>query len=568
MKEKRETAKNSFLKGAFILSAAGLVVKFLGAFFRIPLANLISTEAFGYYTAAYPIYAFFIAIATAGLPTAVARLVAESKARGNSATIPVIFRVSAAAMALIGIFGFFVIFIFAGSIARAIGNEGAALSLRILAPGTLFCSMLSVYRGYFQGFQRMNQFAVSMIVEQFIRVIFGLLLAGVLLGSGDEAAAGGATSGATLGGLAALVYIYFEYVRLSRHGMFYNPLGDRINAKLRSTAHDSLAVVFVRNRPEGAKNVLKNVLKIAVPITISASVLPLVGVIDVAMVVNILTGTGVEPDKAKELFTMMSGYAATLINFPLAILTGIQISVVPAITAVFSIRNQREVGRIARSAFKVTSLIALPSSIGLSVLSTPVIALLYPSQSGVVETTGSILAILSFSVFFLGGYLVSTSVYQSIEKPMVPVQNLAIGILVKVVLTYILTSIPSLNIYGATIATVCAYATAWLLGLVRLRVYADISYDIANTYVKPLIASAVMAIVAHFSYKLCMAVLAKSAVATLVAIFAAVVVYFFFVLWMRTLGKSDYEMLPGGKQIRALEYKIFKNRLKNAKKHL
>lgn len=559
-RSKNKVGQNSFLKGAFILSAAGLVVKLLGAFFRIPLANILSTQSYGYYTAAYPIYSFFIAVATAGLPTAVARLVAETKARGNSSAIPVIFRASFFVMSIVGVAGFLIIFAFAGSIARSVGNEGAELSLRVLAPGVLFCSLLSVYRGYFQGFQRMNQFAVSMIVEQFIRVFFGLFAAVMLIGAGDQAAAGGATSGATIGGFFALGYIYFEYRRLSRKNAFYNPLGERLSIKTRNTSHDSLAVVFVKPKPVSTGVVMKNIMKIAVPITISASVLPLIGVIDVAMVVNILTGMGYEPSAAQELFTMMSGYAATLINFPLAIITGIQISVVPAITAVFSVRNQREVRRIVRSAFKVTSLIALPSAVGLSVLSTQVIALLYPGQADAAAATGGILSILSFSVFFLGGYLVSTSVYQSIEKTMIPVQNLLIGVLVKIGLTYILTSIPSLNIYGATIATVSCYAVAWLLGLVRLGFYTDISYDIMNTYIKPLIASGVMALTAVFSYKIIFAVLHKSSVATLAAIALAAAAYFFFVLWMRILGKSDYEMLPGGRKIRAIEYKIFKNR--------
>lgn len=558
--------KKSFLKGALILSLAGLLVRFMGVFFRVPLGNLLSLEAMSYYSAAYPIFAFFIAITTTGFPTAVASLIAEYKATGKTANIRVVQKASLIVMTSIGVFGFFVLFVFAGAISKAIGNEGAALSLMALAPGVLFCSWLSVYRGFFQGFQRMNPFAVSMLVEQFVRVVVGLGLAAFLLSFGGEQAAAGATLGATVGGLISFIWIFWDYYRLSRRGELYNPLGERISMKSRSTAYDNLALAFVRNTPSSLRHITNRMLKIAIPITISASVLPLVGIIDVAMVVNRLTDIGFSSEAAKEMFTMMSGYATTLINFPLAIVTGLQISVVPAVTAVFSIRDFKEVRRLVRSALKVNSLITIPSAFGLAVLATPIVGLLYPAQVDAIEPTGKILSMLAFSVFFLGGFLVTSSVYQSVKKTMIPVQNLLIGVAAKIVLTYVLVGIPDLNIIGACIATVACYFVAWILNLLRLRVYVDIDYDPANTYTKPVIASMAMALTASLSYKLIFAVLGKNSVATLGAITLAVLVYVFVVLWMRILRRDDYEMLPAGSKIRALEQKIFKSRATGTKK--
>lgn len=557
---KKIDKKNTFLKGALILSIAGLVVRFMGAFFRIPLGNLLSIRAMSNYSAAYPIYAFFIAVATTGFPTAIARLIAESKATGRTKAIDVILRAGVIVMVSIGAVGCLISFFFADAIASAVGNEGAALSLKVLAPGILFCSILSVYRGFFQGFQRMNPFAVSMLVEQFFRVAVGLGLAWALMKKGDEMAAAGATLGATVGGLFGLLYIFRVFQSLHASGRLYNPLGEKISMKCKSTPYDTLAIAFVKNVPVKLDVIVKKIVAIAVPITISASVLPLISVLDVVMVVNRLTDIGFSADRARELFTMMSAYAMTLINFPMAIISGLQISVVPAVTAVYSVQNEKEVRRLIRSAMKINSLIALPSSFGLMALSAPIVGLLYPAQADAVATTGSILAVLAFSVFFLGGYLISTGVYQSIEKPMIPVQNLAIGIVVKVVLTYLLVGMKDVHIIGAAIATLLCYFVAWLLNILRLRWYVPTDYDIANTYTRPVIASAAMALVAYFGYHTVNGLIGKNSIATLVAIFLAMLSYLFLILWMRVLRKDDYEMLPAGSKIRAIERRVFRRK--------
>ncbi|MDO4754116.1 MAG: polysaccharide biosynthesis protein [Bacillota bacterium] len=552
--------ENSFLKGALILSIAGLVVRFIGAFFRIPLANLLSVEAMSYYSSAYPIFAFFIAVATTGFPTAVARLIAEYKALGKTSTIRVIYDSCLMLMLIICGIGFLVTLLFADSIAVAIGNEGAALSLKVLAPGILFCGLLSVYRGYFQGFQFMNPFAVSMVVEQFIRVLFGLSLAAILVSVGDEWAAAGATMGATIGGFVALVYIFWRYRKLSSKWMLYNPLGDKINVKSRTTVHDDLSIIFVKDKPTDRRTIINRTLRIAVPITISASIIPFISIIDVAMVVNRLTDIGFTPERAKEMFTMMSAYAGTLLNFPMAIISGLQISVVPAVTAVFSLGKPKEVRKLIKSALKVNSLITLPSSVGLAVLSVPIIHLLYPTHNELVGKTGEILTTLAFSVFFLGGFLVSTGIYQAIEKTTVPVQNLLIGVAVKIGLTYILTGIYELNIIGACIASVTCYFVAWLLNMLRLRVYTDVDYDLPNTYVKPLVASVLMGIVCMLVYHGVYLVIPRNSISTLVAIMAGMAVYLFLILVLRVLRKDDYELLPAGSKIKAIEQRLFKNR--------
>ena len=165
-------AKDSFLKGAFILGMAGILVKVMGAFFRIPLGNLIGAEGMAYYQAAYPVYTLFLTLATAGFPTALAKLVSEKNAIGDHKGAHKIFKVSYTVLFMTGILAFLVFFFGADYIVNNImNNPGAKSAMLAIAPALIFVPLMSSYRGYFQGNRDMNKIAISQIAEQFFRVI-------------------------------------------------------------------------------------------------------------------------------------------------------------------------------------------------------------------------------------------------------------------------------------------------------------------------------------------------------------------------------------------------------------
>lgn len=573
-----KTAERSdkFILGAFILSIAGIIVRIIGAFFRVPLGNILSLEAMGYYSAAYQFYTLFIVLATAGLPTAVARLVAESKAVNDARGVENVLKVGLGLMIGIGLFGTLTLLIFGEVIVNLIGNPGVLFSLRLLAPGVLLCTLMSVYRGYFQGLQRMTPFAVSMIFEQLARVIFGYTLAVVLLPMGAEYAAGGATFGATAGGFVGFLYIIWEYFRFRRKSG--SVLGTDVPEPVLPSDHktprakkssSAYAAASAGTSPASStdtssadtlrsdkKSLLKKMIVLSVPITLGALVFPLIGVVDVALVVNRLQDIGFSAFRSNELFSMLTGYALTIVNFPQAVTAGIQIAIVPAIAEVFSTKRLDAVDRLIKTGIKLTIVITLPAGIGMSVMSQQIISLLYPAHQEAASITGAILAIIGVSVVFLGVFQTTTGIYQGIGRQNVPVQNLIVALLVKIVLTYVLVGMPELNIYGAAIATTVTYVVACMLNMIRLRSYANHKIDWLDSYIKPAIATLVMAAVSLGTYLVLVRVV-RGSIATVGAIGLAMAVYLIATMLLGVLKEDDYKMLPGGSKLQALERKLF-----------
>ena len=203
---------SKILKGTTILGIAGIMVKLLGAVFRIPLTALIGTEGMAYYGYAYPLYSLFLVIATAGIPVAISRMVSERAAVNDYVGVQRVFSVSRWLLLAIGVFAFAICFFGAELIAEYVSKDmGAVLPIKAIAPALIFVPLMSAYRGYFQGRQNMNPTAISQFVEQIFRVAVGLVLASVFVKYGLEVAAAGATFGASVGAVAGLGIIMAIY---------------------------------------------------------------------------------------------------------------------------------------------------------------------------------------------------------------------------------------------------------------------------------------------------------------------------------------------------------------------
>lgn len=168
---------NKFLKGAAVLALAGILMKVLGAVFRIPLTNMIGTDGMSYYGVAYSIYGALVVLATAGIPVAISRLVSENIAINRYRNAHRVFRVALVMMTGIGLITFLICFFGAEMIASLVKNPEAALAVRATAPALLLVPMFSTFRGYFNGRQNMNPTAISELTEQLVRCGVGLYLA-------------------------------------------------------------------------------------------------------------------------------------------------------------------------------------------------------------------------------------------------------------------------------------------------------------------------------------------------------------------------------------------------------
>ena len=274
---------NKFLKGAAILGIAGVIVKLIGAVFRIPLTNWIGTDGMSYYGCAYPIYSLFLTVSTAGIPVAISKMVAERVTVRNYGGAHKVFKVSLGLLSVLGVFSFLLCYLGADFIAGTIqNNPEAASSIRAISPALLFVPILSAFRGYFQGRQNMNPTAVSELTEQSVRAAVGLTLAYSFLAVGLPEAAAGATFGASAGSFASMVVIALIYV-LNRK---------TIHTKIRRGD----------NNLEETGEILKKILMIAIPITLGASIMPIMNAIDSTVVMGRLEATGWTHDEAKNLF--------------------------------------------------------------------------------------------------------------------------------------------------------------------------------------------------------------------------------------------------------------------------
>lgn len=522
--------KENFLKGAAILGIAGIVVKVLGAIYRIPLVNIISSDGMGYYQTSYPLYTLLLTISTAGFPTAVAKLVSEKRALGNHRGAHRIFKISFFGMTLIGILTSVFVYFNAQTIVGLIGNKNAYYSLIALTPALLFVPIMSSFRGYFQGTQSMTPTAISQVIEQMFRVAVGLFLAYYLLDVGLPQAAGGAAFGASAGaivGTLGIIVIYF----LSRR---------KIKNEISRSA---------KYNRESVGEVLKKLLAIAIPITIGAAIVPIMNNIDVLIVLRRLRTIGFTEAEANDLFGQLGGMAQTLINFPQVFSMALAMSLVPAISHAFTRKNYEGIRRITKSGVRVTLLIGLPSALGLFVLSTPIMKLLYFSED--IETlvsTGQILQILAFSVIFLTLVQSLTAILQGMGRIMIPVRNLAIGALVKTIVTFTLVGIVEINIRGAAIGTVCAYMTASILNFIAVKRYTKTTFNFVDALLKPVISVILMTATVWYSYSFINPILGGK-IATVLAIFIGAAVYGLALLLLGSLTSKDFELLPGGEKL-------------------
>ena len=534
--DKRQT---NFMYGAAILSGAAIVVKIIGACFRIPLGNLIGGEGMGYYNAVYPAYTLLVVIATTGIPIAISRLVAEHMTEGDIGGAHRVFRVSLALVSVLGICFFAFLFFGASEITNRMTElSGAVYGMQALAPALIFVPIMAAFRGYFQGMQNMVPTGISQVVEQVFRVVFGLLCAYLFITMGVEYAAAGGTFGATVGAAAGLVCILIFYSKYKNSNTFRAR-----RAEARATRDAAKAV--------STGQIIKRIAWIAIPITVGASVMPIMYNIDVWVVPNRLVFAGFDPVTARSLYGQLTGFAETLTNLPKVLTQAIAISMVPAIVRAWKQKDKESLDYNVTLGLRIAVIIGLPCTAGFMILSEPILLLLYPARVEDAISAAPALAIFAIGVFFLSSIDALTSALQGIGKQMIPFINIAIGAGCKFIITFALTGIPVLNIKGAAIGTVCAYVVATVLNYRAVIAYTGVKFDLKLTFVRPLISTAVMAVVTAVVYYTLVLVI-DSRLATVCAILLAMIVYVIMVFVTRSIKGAELLLLPKGEKI----YKI------------
>lgn len=542
-------SKQSLVRGTTILAVAGIVVKVMGAFFRLPLVNWIGDTGMANYSPAYYIYAFLVILATSGLPVAISKMVSESIAIGNHYQAHRVFKLSTTLMCVMGLIFFILLFCFAPQIASLMNNPDAALGMRVIAPALLLVPIMAAFRGYFQGMQNMKPTAISQVIEQLFRVCLGLGAAYFLFFKvGDDfmngtdkyvRGAAGANFGATAGSIGGLLMILFIYA-LARKGI--------LKRVRRTRKHGSAS----------NKQILKRVLVIAVPITIGAAIMPILNLIDSALVMNRLTdAAGFAQAEAQSLYGQLSGFVSSLINIPQVLTQSVAVSLVPIISASHKIGETEKLHDNVNLGIRMSVIIGYPCAIGLMVLAKPILLLLYPSQAESAANAASILVIMAFGLIFLSITQTLTGVLQGVDKQMIPVKNLLIGMVFKIVITWVLVGIPSINVNGAAVGTVVAYIVAISLNMRAVKKYTGVKVDNTLTFVRPLISSVIMGVFAFGAYKLFM-LAGHNSIATLLSVAVGGAIYVIMIFLTKSITKEELSVLPKGDKIAKLVDKFVK----------
>ena len=543
MSQEQNVHKSTFFGGAAILAVSAILVKVIGAVYRIPLGNILPDEVMGDYNSAYNIYNFFLTISTAGLPVALSKTISEANALGRYNQVERTFRVAFLTFLTLGLASFFCMTVLAAPLADiAISNPEAVYCIMALAPSVLCVCIMSAFRGYFQGHFNMMPTGVSQIIEAGSKLLVGLALAMFCMKKfGAQFGSVGAIIGVSFGSIVALIFIILLFLK------------DRSRTR-RKWEREA-------DRPDPPATILSNLLKLAVPITLGSAATSIVTLIDTKLVMSQLTGifhnvdglllnpdgTGPALDAARNLYGIYSK-TMSIYNLPFSMMVPLTACIIPAVSAALARRNRREAQKVSESALRVGLLLALPMGMGLLALGGPIMGLLFPKIDTAVA--GPLLSTLGLASIFVALQLLCNSILQANNMVNLPILAVIIGGVVKIIVNYTLVGNPAIRINGAPVGTLSCFVVVDLLEIFIIRRAIPRPPSFLRAIMKPLVASVVMAGAAWAAYGLLTGPLGLgSRLSTVGAIGVGVIVYLVLVLGLRAISKDDLALMPKGDKI-------------------
>lgn len=553
--EKPKRKPQSFLYGTFILLVATIICEFIGVVFRIPLVNLLGESGMGYFSTAYDLYLPIYALAMAGLPIAISRIVAEQITVHRYKDVRKTLKIAVRAFLITGIVSFIIMMIAAYPFVQITGNQGALPGILAIAPSLLMCCIMSAYRGYYAGLRNMYPTSISCIIESLCKLILGVGFAYLVIAHYGEVnatsssyAAAACLFGITIGTVFGTFYLVL------RHKV----KGDGITA-------EELAA---SSNPIGTKQAVKNIIIIAIPVALGSLVSNVASLVDVTMVQRQLVGAvSLGGDTIKSMYSELisaknltdseipnalygcyKGYAFSLYNLVPSITAALGVSALPVLASSWVEKNKLLIKKNIELMIKTTVLMAMPMGIGLSVMAMPIMNLLYSKQPLGVEVATPLLTILGIAAIFSGILAPLTNMLQAIGRQDIPVKNIAIGVVVKIVVNYILVGIPSINIIGAPIGTLACYVYIATANFVCLIKYSGVMPNLVKLIVKPLVASLICGAAAFATYSL-FATHISNSISTVIALLVAAIIYVVAIVFLHAIDKEDIISLPNGEKI-------------------
>lgn len=470
-------ARRSIARGVSILSLSGILCKLIGLFFTVPLTRIIGSEGLGIYQSVYPTYNLLLTLSSAGLPVAVSRMVSHYMARKDPRNAHHVFKT--ALWLLTGLGCFFMILMFAcnGALTAWVKEPRASLGFMAIAPCLATVCALSAFRGFMQGQQNMKPTAISQLVEQTVKVLFCLPLAYFGTRRSLALGAAGALLGITLSEVCATIVVICLYFRMKKDFMLRPQLTDAA--------------------PVSTGAIASRLFSIAIPITISACIVPLAQFVDSVMMVPRMIDSGLTNEAARSLYGVFSGLVIRLINMPTALALAIAMSLVPAVSAAQAVRDEEGTRQACDQGLKLAFLIGFPCSIGMSVLARQVFGFLYREslEPAHFQIGWELLTVSSLTIVLFTVVQATSGILQGLGKQRIPMYTLIAGVSCKILMNYILVGIPGINIHGGPYASIVCYSVSMIPNLFFVCKYAKLRFNWKEWVLKPAFAAACMGIV-------------------------------------------------------------------------
>ena len=536
------TKGQNYMHGAAILTVGVIIMKLLGAVYKIPLGNILGDEGYSMFIGAYSIYNVFFTLATAGLPVALSRLVAEADAAGRVRQENKTFHVALRTFFVIGLAFSMVMYFFPNWLAdNYLENPDAALSIRAMAPAILLVCVVSAYRGYCQGNGNMIPTTVDEVLEVLFKAVSGLILAYMIarMGMGKPMSSAGAIFGVTIGSIISLAYMII-YKHRNYDSLAAPYTGGR--ATVTDSEDDSV---------DSTGKIIKDIFRIGIPIALGACIMALLNSVDSKLCMNRLqSSAGFSYYQAKVLYGVY-GKAQNLFNLPAALVTPLTISIVPAIAAAFVRGEDDKATKISEDSIRISSTLGMPMGVGLAVLSYPIMNVLYPGSN---EAGPLLLSIMGVSSFFVCTALMENAILVASGKEKLTMITMITGGVVKIIVNWFLVAQPAINIYGAPIGTLVSYAVMCTMNYIFMSVTLDNNPKLTKILPGPTAACLVMAAAAWGVYGLMARFLASCSRLSMLlcmgcSMVVAVGVYAVCIISMRIITNEDMKLIPGGEKI-------------------
>ncbi|KMZ41959.1 MULTISPECIES: polysaccharide biosynthesis protein [Bacillales] len=526
--------KSHFLAGALILAIAGILSKVIGMFYRIPLQEIVGDRGLGLYQEVYPLYLTFLILATAGVPVALSRVIAEALAEGKQGSIGQILARSMVMMGAIGLVLFGLLYVSSPLIAKLMGNPHLIEPIRAISMSLLFVPLIAVIRGFFYGHQKMLFVGLSQIVEQTLRVVFILVasLYLVSLGEDTDTVITGVNFGTmistflSLGFLALLMWLH-----------------NRKNSVFGGAEWRSLTWWYDRA-------FFASMWRIAWPICISALVIPIFSLTDSFLAINIFRYIWNVDGLTADTWFGIYSRGGPLLQMASLFGSSIALSIVPAIAEAIRQKDQERITTLTKLSLRFAWLIGLPAGLGLTAVAEGANLALYGDMEGT-----RAMAILGITAIPLSLLLATNGILQGIGKEKIPARHLLYGVIVKVLATLVFTSMFGMD--GLSLSWLVATAFVCVLNMRVINRYVSIPINWRFDTIYPLLVANLMLILAwgateavDFLFRGREPVRMLGAIETVAGVGVGLIVYLGLLILIPLIEDKELDWLPGGNKLR------------------